>query len=228
MSLELAERLGIEPSAALDVQGLQRYVTGVAQGPALAVGIVHLPPARYAVLVDMHRYGYDLVLGADFFAHLKATIDYGRREVELAPPDPSADDGIPVTFQNFIPVLPVKLGEADAVLALDTGDESSINLGYPYYQAHPDLFAVTGKAEVGGVGGTSEELTGHLSTVRIGNFVVARPAIGATKNLLPTAQGHVGSGFLMHFTVELDYGRAQVALTPRPGDRDVTALPAAP
>ncbi len=225
MSLELAERLGIEPVPhSFEVQGLGSYVTGVVKAPALKVGAATYPPAFYAVLHDMHSYGYDIVLGADVFAHTCVTLNYSDRTVTFAAsapvPGPNGD-GIPLSFSGFLPFASVRLGELDASLVVDTGDDSTVNLAYDYYQLHPSLFSPTSTAAVGGIGGSSDELIGQIPSLQIGKFSLARQRIGATKSLPATAAGHVGSGLLAHFAATFDYANARLDLTPRAGDETV-------
>ena len=224
MSLELAEKLGLEATGApFEVHGIGSYVTGVVKGPPLVVDGVTYPSASYVLLHDIHQFGYDIVLGADAFAHADIVLDYARRELRIGPPleRAAAADAVPLAFENFVPVAAVRMGGLDVRLALDTGDESTINLAGTYYRAHPDLFKPTGKAPVGGIGGNSEELLGEIASVRIGELTVEHQKIGATQNLAATASGHLGTGFLSHFIVDFDYANESVTLTPRPGDASV-------
>lgn len=215
MSLELAERLGLEPvSAPFEVHGIGSYETGLVKAPALTVGTATYPAARYVVLHDISRLGYDLVLGADFFARTRVTLDYPHRTIMLAAESTPKDDAdaIPIRFINFVPVAAVQLAGVDARLALDTGDDSAINLAESFSKAHPGLFKPTGSTAVGGVGGESEEITGNISSVRIGRMTLEHQPIGVTKGLAPTAQGHLGSGFLARFAVTFDYERERATL----------------
>ncbi len=230
MSLELAEKLGIEPrGGAFDISGVGKYVTGIVRAPALVVGNARYPGAEYVVLHDLRQYGYDVVLGADAFAHARITIDYPKREVTIAPTGPNAtvapSDAVALSFENFIPIASVRIGEQNAPLAIDTGDESTINLAYDYYAAHPGIFKPSGTTPVSGIGGTSSEITGDVARVRFGDYDVMQPKIGATKSLAATGKGHLGSGFLRHFAVTFDYGRSRLELAAQPGDTTVHAAP---
>lgn len=226
MSLELAETLKIEPhGGAFDISGVGRYATGIVRAPALAVGQATYPAANYVVLHDLHQYGYDVVLGTDAFARTRITIDYGKRTVAFATESVGAPTGgIAFGFENFIPILPVRIGDQTVMLALDTGDESTLNLAYDYYEAHPTLFKSNGSVGVRGIGGTSDEVVGELSDVRLGTFDILRPRIGATKRLPATARGHIGSGLLRHFEVTFDYGRGRLELKARARDPNVRSV----
>lgn len=230
MSLELVERLGLEPSgAAFTINGIGSYVTGVVRAPALVVGAATYPSASYVVLHDLHRYGYDVVLGADAFAHARITIDAGRRTVAIASPSLASASAPPhavaIAFDNFVPTTNVRLGETGATLALDTGDESAVNLADAFYRQHLGIFAPSGSSSVSGIGGASDEVTGTLARLRLGDFEIAGPPIGATKHLPATGDGHLGSGLLRHFTTTFDYGRGRIELIARPGDGAVRELP---
>ena len=50
------------------VRGLGDYSTQVVRAGPLQVGNATFPDAYYVVLNDVSRYGYDVVLGADFVA----------------------------------------------------------------------------------------------------------------------------------------------------------------
>lgn len=220
MSLELSERLHERPVGAFEVSGLGRYATEVVRAGPLDVGNLQFPEANYVVLADVHRYGYDVVLGADLLANATVTIDYAQHAVWFAQSSQPASDAssIPLRFENLVPVVPVRLGRADTTLALDTGDESGINLAYGYYREHSDLFKATQEEPVSGVGGTSVELMGEIPDVRIGDFAVESQQVGATRSLRGTADGHLGAGFLRHFRITLDYARSRVIMVPRKND----------
>lgn len=226
ISLDLAERLNLQPVGEFEVRGIGSYATEVVRAGPLQVGGATFPTANYIVLGDIHRYGYDVVLGADVLARTSVTIDYAARSVSFSPNAASPEDSmIPLSFVNFVPVVPVKLGLLSTTLAIDTGDESNINLSYEYYAAHSDLFKATESRYVSGVGGSSVELIGEIPQVEVGKFDLAAQPIGTTRELKATAQGHLGAGFLSHFRVILDYARSRIGLSVRPGDRAVHLIP---
>lgn len=215
MSLELAERLDLKPVGMLHVVGLGSYATEVVRAGPLQLGNVRFPDAQYIVLSDIHRYGYDLVLGADILASGPVTIDYERHALYFGtntPPDAGAT--VPLQFQNFVPVISVTLGDLPTMLAVDTGDESNINLAYDYYRQHPDLFSPTTSANVSGIGGNSVEMMGRIPKVQIGSITAANQEIGTTRTLKGTANGHLGTRFLSKYRVVFDYAHGQLQLLP--------------
>lgn len=216
MSLELAERLGLQPQGMLHVAGLGNYATEVVRAGPLQMGNVRFGDADYVVLPDIHRYGYDLVVGADVLASIPVTIDYGRHALYFGNHDPQGRAGttVPLHFQNFVPVVDVRLGDLASSLAVDTGDQSTINLGYDYYEQHPGIFKVTKSAGVSGVGGQSTELLGEIPAVHVGSLTAQNQQIGATETLKGTADGHLGAGFLSQYDVVLDYPHQLLRLVP--------------
>jgi len=218
ISLDLAEKLGLEPMPdTYDVRGVGTYLTGVVRAPALRVGSAVYPPANYVVLHDVSQYGYDAILGADLFGHARVTLDYGRGLVLIAPS--GMKSGVPLAFEDFVPVISVRLADLEVPLQIDTGDDGTVDLAYDYYEAHQALFKATGTTLVNGIGGDSEGVSGMIEGIRIAGFEVAHQRVGATKKI--SFNGHVGSGLLAHFVVTLDYRSGLLELVPQSGDASV-------
>ncbi len=215
MSTELASRLGAPVVGSYEVRGLGGYTTQVVRAGPLRVGNATYPDAYYAVLTDLRRYGYDVVLGADALAATGIQIDAANHTIRLSTTGARARIALPVSFENFVPVVDVGLGTLQARLAVDTGDESNINLAYDFYAKHPGLFSVGQRRFVSGIGGSSIQLIGEIPSVTIGDYRTGPQRIGTTQTLRGTAFGHLGAAFLQQFLVELDYAAAQLRLTPR-------------
>jgi hypothetical protein len=180
------------------------------------MGPAHFADLNYIVLNDINRYGYDLIVGADVLASMPVTIDNTRHELYFGGESPADIAGItiPMQFQNFVPVVNVTLGSRPTALAIDTGDQSNINLAYDYYVRHPELFKATRTESVSGVGGTSVEVIGEIASVRIGALTAQNQQIGATKTLKGTDDGHLGAAFLSQYRIVLDYAHEQMRLYP--------------
>lgn len=216
ISAELAQQLHAPAVGSYDVRGLGNYSTDVVRATDLRVGNAAYGPANYVVLRDIHKFGYDVVLGADVLASTTIGLDPIHHTIMFDAPIPPGGTSVPLVFQNFVPVLTVQLGTLGTQLALDTGDESNINLAYDYYQAHRELFSATEQRPVSGVGGSSVELMGVIPEVRVGGLSMSEQRIGATQLLHGTAFGHLGAGFLEHFNVVIDYAAGQVHFIPTP------------
>jgi hypothetical protein len=217
MSVELAERLGLQPIGMVPVSGLGNYATEVVRAGPLQLGNVRFGDANYIVLSDISRYGYDIVLGADILASTAVTIDYTRHALYFGGQSEADKDGatLPLQFENFVPVVNVTLGDLPTMLAVDTGDESNINLAYDYYEQHTGLFSPTTTQDVSGVGGHSIEMIGHIPSVRIGSITAKNQEIGTTKTLKGTANGHLGARFLSNYRVVFDYAHGRLRLVPK-------------
>jgi Aspartyl protease len=216
MSSELAARLGANVLGTFHVAGLGSYATQVVRAGPLRVGNATYPDAYYVVLNDVSRYGYDVVLGADLLGSTALDIDAAAHAVKLGAAAPANSIAIPLAFENFVPVVNVHLGTIDARLAVDTGDESNINLAYDFYSKHSTLFTVTEHRLVSGIGGTSVELIGSIPEVTIGDYRTGPQKIGTTRTLQGTAFGHLGAAFLQQFDVQLDYAAGELHLAPKP------------
>ena len=210
ISSELVQQVDAPIVGEMQVAGLGRYSTDVVRTGPLSIGNVTFPNANYVVLNDIHRFGYDVVLGADVLAATRVKIDPAKHSVVFDAPAPQRSISVPVHFQDFVPIVAVQLGKVGAQLAVDTGDESSINLDYDFYNEHRDLFSATEQHTVSGVGGSSVELVGQIPNVRIGDLVLRDQRIGTTTTLHSTAYGHLGAGFLTQFTILIDYARGRV------------------
>ncbi|HEY1655389.1 MAG TPA: retropepsin-like aspartic protease [Candidatus Tumulicola sp.] len=216
ISSELAARLDANVLGTFRVRGLGDYSTQVVRLGPLRVGNATYADAYYVVLNDISHYGYDVVLGADFLGATGLQIDSAAHTVKLGVTALPNSIAIPLSFQNFVPVVTVHLGALDAQLAVDTGDESNINLAYDFYSKHPTLFTITEHRLVGGIGGTSTELIGSIPQVTIGAYRTGPQRIGTTQTLAGTAFGHLGAAFLQQFDVQLDYAAGELHLSPRP------------
>jgi hypothetical protein len=215
MSSELASQIEAPVAGTLGVRGLGDYTTQVVRGGPLRIGNATYPPAYYLVLKDVRSNGYDVVVGADVLGTTQIAIDSASHALTLGAKEPAGAIAVAMTFENFVPVVSVLLGTLDAKLAVDTGDESNINLGYEFYSKHTDLFAITSRREVAGVGANAYELLGQIPGVTIGAYRTGEQTIGATETLKPTAFGHLGAAFLAQFKVVLDYAGGTLHLTPR-------------
>ncbi len=216
ISQELSTQLHAPLRGTIQVRGLGKYATQVVRAGPLALGNASFPEANYVVLHDIHSFGYDVVLGADVLAATRIEIEPSAHTLTFdAQREPKAMS-VPLHFLNFVPIVAVQLGNLGAQLAVDTGDESNINLSYDFYTAHRGLFSATEQRTVTGVGGSSVEFIGNIPEVKIGDIAMHDQRIGTTTMLQSTAYGHLGAGFLEQFTVLLDYARSRVELTAVP------------
>jgi hypothetical protein len=227
VSLGLAERLGLEPRGAIDIEGFSTYLTGVVQTGPVTLGAATLGQLRFAVIPRLRDARFDVILGSDAFAGLRLTFDHDRRRVSIAEPaGESADRSISVDFPSGVPIVQVRLGnrERSESMLLDTGDTQTLAIGYDEYRTDMSLFAVRGRAVATGTGpGSNDALTGELDRADIDGAIIERVAISAVRG---QHGGHLGYGFVARcgrFVVELGAGRmecgnASAAVRPSAGD----------
>jgi hypothetical protein len=215
MSTELAAQLDAPVVGEHAVRGLGGYSTQVVRAGPLVVGNATFPEGYYIVLNDIHKYGYDVVIGTDVLAATNVRMNAAAHTISFGMAAPPAPITIPISFENFVPVVKVQLGSIEARLLVDTGDESNINLAYEFYTKHPSLFTVTTRRTVSGIGASSVELLGSIPQVTVGNYTTGPQTIGTTQTLVGTAFGHLGAAFLQQFDVDLDYSAAELHLVPR-------------
>lgn len=214
MSTELAARLDAPVVGEHTVRGLGDYSTQVVRAGPLIIGNATFPEGYYLVLNDIHAYGYDVVIGTDVLAATNVRIDGNARTIRFGAAPQSAPITVPLSFENFVPVVKVRLDSIETRLLVDTGDESNINLAYDFYAKHPSLFTITGKRNVRGIGASSVEMLGSIAQVTLGSYTTGPETIGTTQTLAGTAFGHLGAAFLQQFDVELDYSAAELHLIP--------------
>ncbi|HEX4013196.1 MAG TPA: retropepsin-like aspartic protease [Candidatus Cybelea sp.] len=215
MSAELASRLGAPVVGLYKVRGLGGYATQVVRAGPLRIGTATYPDAYYVVLKDLRRYGYDVVLGSDIFGATGVVVDLTAHVVRLGATLDAQSIAVPLSFEHYIPVVSVGLGSVAADLAVDTGDESNVNLAYDFYAKHPGLFTVTSHRPVSGIGGSSIEMIGEIPQVTIGGYRAGPQRIGTTWTLHGTASGHLGAAFWQQFIIGFDYAGGQLHLIPR-------------
>jgi hypothetical protein len=215
ISAELASRLGLATQSLGPEFGAPREVGGLVKTPALQIGGATFPSAQYVVLRDAHRDGYDVVLGADVFAHARVTVDYGKHTVTFASAGPTAG-GLALTFDNYVPVASVRAAGQTLALGIDTGSDAAIEVGYDLFAQHRADF------KPGGIGAGPDS---GFANVRFGPYELAGQFVGSSRAPEPVAQGRLGNSLLDHFAVTFDYANGRLGLTPRPGDAAVKSAP---
>jgi hypothetical protein len=214
MSVELAARLGLSPQTI--AAGTSQQVAGIVKAPALSIGGARYGTAFYVVAHGLHENGYDIVLGADAFAHARIAIDFGRRTVTFGTAGLPLPGAVGIGFDNFVPIVPVRISDGVVLpLAVDTGDDASVEVVADDYLAHRALFALADATDGGG----------RIPLVRLGAYGVSLVRLDATRRLPPAGEGRIGDTLLQHFKLTFDYSRSEVALTPREGDTAVRAAP---
>lgn len=217
VTLGFAEALDREPHGRIEIAGLTPYLTGVVDAGPLTLGGARFERLALAVIPALRGAPFDVLLGADVLAELRLTVDTTRRRIGVESAGAPADEaGIPLTFRDGVPYLDVRLAGRDRseAMLLDTGDASTLSIGYDEYRDHPDTFEVRGAGAASGAAGPA------TSTL---DGVVAHATIGGEANdTLPISAvrgqhvGHVGYGFAARCApFVLDVGRARIRCVPK-------------
>lgn len=163
----------------------------------------------------------DGIIGVGFFEHLLLTLDYGGRRFSAGPgalPPADGHDVLEVTFDRTLPSIPVRVGDREFRLHLDTGN-SVRPLSMP-----ADVVATLptrGEPQSAGRARTvSQEI--ELKTIELAVPV----SVGATRLPVtsvgypsPAPPGNLGSPALQTMAVTLDYANARVRIVPSPAPR---------
>lgn len=216
ISDQLSASLNCVVVGSIQVRGLGKYAAPIVRAGPLVVGNVTFPQANYVVLHHIHRFGYDVVLGADVLASTRVKLESAAHRITFGAEASAYAQSLPLHFLNFVPTVSVRLGDLGTQLAVDTGDESNINLSYGFYTEHREIFSATEQRIVDGIGGSSVELIGNIPEVRIGDISLQNQRIGTTTTLQSTAYGHLGAGFLAQFSVLLDYAASRIEFIKMP------------
>ena len=130
VSSEIATRLGANVVGTYSVRGLGGYATHVVRAGPLRVGGATFPEAYYVVLDDLRRYGYDVVLGADIFGATGVRLDLAAHTVRFGARARRSRD-CSTAFVRALRSGGARWARRFADdLAVDTGDESNVNLAY--------------------------------------------------------------------------------------------------
>lgn len=206
VSLSVAEALNLEPHGELELSGFSAFATGFIETGPLGLGGARFAQARFAVVPPSTAAPFDVVVGSDLLGRLRVVLDRragtARIESGAAPGSGGAagPDTVPLTFRAGSPFVPLQLGPQGVRALLDTGDDSTVSLGYAQYREGPQWPVVT-RGQAAGIAGTEDAFVVDIPDVRIG-----AAALGATRAVVRRTQSgpHVGVGLWSRGTVELD------------------------
>ena len=212
MSLDLADRLHLNPVGRIRLRGLGALESGIVRAGDLDLGTMRVAPALYAILPDVGGFGADVVIGADVIAKAVIRLDSPHATIRFEPPD-SATSGtvVPLTLDGFTPAVPITLRTLPCELAVDTGDAAAIDLSETFAKAHPGLFTPTERRAIVGIGGRATQAIGQVDVTFAGRAFRDVP-IGATDVPGGSSADRIGAGFLSRFVLYLDYARARMSV----------------
>jgi hypothetical protein len=203
---------------------------GTAEGVALAVGPIELPPQEVKVAPIDDRVGshegrrLDGLLGYDFFSHFPVELDYDASLLRVGVPPRGEPLGLRLVRRH--PFFPLKLtfGErtVEGAFVVDTGFRSAVVLAQPFVAdqgvlayVEPTIESTTGI----GIGGPTVERIGRADVVELGPFALRDVLVSFSQAQSGTLAdrgfgGIIGSELLRRFTATFDYPQEQLLLAP--------------
>lgn len=170
----------------------------------------------------------DGIVGYELLARLGARVDFARRSVtfvrdayDLAPKPGRV--AVPFVFSDRQPQVSGGIDAIPGSMTIDTGADDAIIVTSPavrsYHLVNYFHATVCGPLE-GGVGGAENVCLAHAKAVRLGRAFVRDPGVelathsrsGATAD--PSTIANIGDDVLGRFTVDFDYARQQITLSP--------------
>ncbi|MDB5028475.1 MAG: hypothetical protein JWO66_2164, partial [Candidatus Eremiobacteraeota bacterium] len=213
ITLDLAERLNLEPHGELEIAGLSRFATGFVETGPLALGAARFERARYAVIPHTAAARFDVVVGSDLLGRVRLVLDRGRGTARILASHSGgpAAHAVKVTFAAGSPIVQAMFGPQGARALLDTGDQAIVSIGYAAYRQGPQ-WPIISRGQALGVAGADDILTIELPTVQIGPL-----SLGPTRTTVRRTQGlaHVGIGLWDRYVVDLDEAAGSVSFSPR-------------
>lgn len=158
----------------------------------------------------------DGIIGVGFFERLLLTLDYGAGRFSAGPgalPVADARTVLQVTFDRGLPSLPVRIGEAEFRLHLDTGNTAQpLFLPAETIATLPTSGAPRSVGRARTVSQTVEIQAIDLAVpVRVGATQLPVTSVGYPSVAPP---GNLGSLALQTMVVTLDYANARVRIVP--------------
>jgi predicted aspartyl protease len=214
-----AHELGLNVTEQHSLYAFGHTTVGQAMVDDFAVGALHAHNVAVSVtpLEMPGGIGRKIVglLGADFFASGRVTIDFGKKTVTLSSPDaPLAIDGwsrVPIEVTSLVPLAPVTFSGTAGKFIVDTGAFRTI-----LYQHYFDKFPkppgqdsnVAGNMM--GVAGNPHAFKNYtFSTMEIGDLAFSGVDVsviqGGSSIESNTFDGLLGRTFLENFAVIFDY-----------------------
>jgi predicted aspartyl protease len=201
IALSFVEALGLEPRGEMEMTGLGRFLTGAIESGPLVLGAARFDHVRLAVLPSTSGIGFDLAVGSDLLGRVRVLLDRKRGVARIAPPSAAPEpDAIALRMREGSPRIAATLDGTGIDALLDTGDQSTISLGYAEYREGTP-WPIAGRATARGIGGTDDVLRVTIPQVQIGALRLG-PTEATVRRTQP--EPHVGIGLWTFCMVELD------------------------
>lgn len=150
----------------------------------------------------------DGILGFSLFRDTRLTLDYPQSRVILAPAKSNAlvpGTTLPSTNAQGLPFVPVRLGDREIAMLVDSGSDATLNLDPTglnlSYRAPPRPAVLVGTL----TGDHLQESARLNSALQIGNYTVPEPIVYLNESL-----NSIGGGLLRHFSITFDQAKKNV------------------
>jgi predicted aspartyl protease len=171
----------------------------------------------------------DAIFGSSLFQHFRIRVDYEHSEVTFTSGSGPSTSGttIPITLYAGVPFVEATFETATgekvpARFLVDSGTTGTLILSKKFLEAHPSItkgHVLVNAPAVTAVGGSIQLELLRITGLDLGPFHLAAP-IAAVPNSVVGAlanndiAGFIGAGILSRFTVDWDYARKTMTLTP--------------
>jgi hypothetical protein len=227
-----AKSLSLKTGGGADVGGVgnSSIAASFAHVDSISAGTARLSnqsavvvPLPYPVIhpgsgLDVHG-----LVGAEFLANFKTTIDYAAKTIAFAAFDaaaPASPQTIPFFTDGQHAYVRASIDGVTGFFLIDTGDNGGLSVFRQFASAH-GLYAGPGDPFVspGGVGGQIPDALYRAKTLTIAGTtlnapVVDVPAASAGTFASKSVAGNIGGRILGRFTVTFDYAHKTVTFVP--------------
>jgi predicted aspartyl protease len=214
ISAELADTLGLEPVGEVRAAapGGTTEARKIYRAGKLTVGRITFTDADLVTMpVLPRRMNWDGVLGIDLFHRLTLTLDYGNAVLKLSPEPVTG--GVAASFANAIGQIPLKIGEREVTVDLDTGNSAApLFLSEALAKAIPQSGPATERGKARTSFGEFSIMQAPIAVpVTVGGLALPITAIA-----WPSArgEGNLGSRGLSGMRLSVDRANGRVAIAP--------------
>jgi predicted aspartyl protease len=185
-------------------------------------------PFQYGTIERGTREPLAGLLGLELFERFAMRIDYPGRALTLKKLADYHHRGsgiaVPITFDDDMPLLEGRIDGIPALLALDTGNASSLVIQPVWARQH----GLSARLKRGietvsyGAGGASPNWASRIEQLEIGGTVLPRPIVRYAEDTAGafssrTEAANIGTDVLSNFALDFDYGHSVIWFEYRPG-----------
>jgi predicted aspartyl protease len=195
----------------------------------LTLGQQQIAALRIDYISQQTGHQVDGIFGSSLFQHFKIRVDYEHGEVTFALGGAPSTTGtpIPINLYGGIPFVEATFETAtgekvSALFLVDSGTAGELILSRKFLDAHPSIaqgHVLVKVPPVAAVGGVIDMEALRITGLDLGPFHLTAPVAAVPRNVVgalanPDVAGFIGARILSRFTVDWDYERKTMTLTP--------------